>query len=134
MSMSPNEIDQVVVMRERDHWRAEYNWAVSELRHAAYDARDLRASISGQLKRVSLAGMTEAIIEHDLTRAEILVWSHVESIGNPENLTEIVLEETAETLRVNVSSVRRAVRRLSELGLIEAEFTDNRHHVGPVTA
>jgi hypothetical protein len=72
-----------------------------------------------------------AITEHRLTRSEILVWAEVETKAAPGRARVFNLESVAQALRIGVDSVRRALRRLIGLGLIEGVFEGNRHHLSP---
>lgn len=72
-----------------------------------------------------------AVVEHDLSRAELLVWAAVEMGAKPRRPVAFTCAKLAESLRLSVDTVRRAVRRLLSLGLVVGFFKNNTHHLAP---
>lgn len=72
-----------------------------------------------------------AVVEHDLSRAELLVWAAVEMGAKPRRPVPFSLEKLAENLHLSADTVRRAVRRLLSLGLVAGFKKANTHHLAP---
>lgn len=73
----------------------------------------------------------ELVVRHRLTRAELLVWSHVELHAKPRCPVAFTLEGVAVQLELGVASVRRAVRRLLHVRLLVGLFEGNRYRLAP---
>lgn len=73
----------------------------------------------------------EAVVKHGLTRAELLVWAHVELHARPRCPVAFTLEGVAARLELGVASVRRAVRRLLQVRLLVGLFEGNRYRLAP---
>lgn len=74
-----------------------------------------------------------AVVEHDLSRAELLVWAAVEMGAKPRCPVAFTYAKLAESLHLSVDTIRRAVRRLLSLGLVVGFFKANTHHLAPAT-
>lgn len=73
----------------------------------------------------------EAVVKHGLTRAELLVWAHVELHARPRCPVAFTLEGVAARLELGVDTVRRAVRRLLQARLLVGLFEGNRYRLAP---
>lgn len=80
------------------------------------------------------ADRLNAVVLHRLTRAELLVWSHVELHARPRQPAPFTLEGIAVRLELGVDTVRRAVRRLLHVGLLVGMFQGNRYRLAPATS
>lgn len=76
----------------------------------------------------------EAITRHRLTRADIQVWAFVELNACPRQPAPFTLEGIAERLQLGVDTVRRAVRRLMQAGLLAGFFQGNRYRLAPASS
>lgn len=72
-----------------------------------------------------------AVVQHDLSRAELLVWAAVEMGAKPRRPVPFSLEGLAASLHLSADTVRRAVRRLLALGLVAGFKKANTHHLAP---
>lgn len=77
------------------------------------------------------ADRLDAVVQHGLTRAELLVWAHVELHARPRCPVAFTLEGVAARLELGVASVRRAVRRLLQVRLLVGLFEGNRYRLAP---
>lgn len=73
-------------------------------------------------------------VDNDLSRAELLVWAAIELESKPNRPIVFTLERLAESLKLSVASVRRAIHRLMGLGLIAGQYSAKRHHLAPATS
>lgn len=53
MTKTIREIDSLRLIRDRDHWRSEYDWAIELARDAAYTDEDRREKIANLTKQVA---------------------------------------------------------------------------------
>lgn len=73
----------------------------------------------------------ELVVRHRLTRAELLVWSHVELHAKPRCPMRFTLEAVAVRLGVSVDTASRAVRRLLLVGLLVGMYEGKRYRLAP---